>query len=309
MLIISQKRKRREYRVARKAAFARPEPGFSLYEGRTRGKRMKYTFSDGDEDSDSMSRRSTRNATPLETGPTITASGRQVRPRVGGVYGETMHYDQRRDLEQVLGESGVEDSEDMPTTAPSGRPMRAATRQSNTVTRQRETYDADGDEGSDSDDAQSSGKEWSGNEEEPDAEESEELDEDEDVSDDEELEHEDVREDENTVESLVVKLSYRKKPEPDRPSSLQSSWPKEKPVMISEVQSHGSPKIGLQANGLGQHESVSQQREDSLAMGTSNGDHGPPALVNGYGKHEGTMQAGHSPRAQPQVTMQRMDVS
>ncbi|KAI5279402.1 hypothetical protein KEM54_004182, partial [Ascosphaera aggregata] len=35
-----EKRKRRDYRLARKAAFARPEPGFSLYEGRTRGKKM-----------------------------------------------------------------------------------------------------------------------------------------------------------------------------------------------------------------------------------------------------------------------------
>ncbi|KAI1104650.1 hypothetical protein F4804DRAFT_179298 [Jackrogersella minutella] len=79
-----EKRKRREYRVMRKEQFKRPEPGFSSYEGRTRGKRMKYTYSD-DEDflSDSTLRRSsrnTRNPTPAEpAGPVVTASGRRVK--------------------------------------------------------------------------------------------------------------------------------------------------------------------------------------------------------------------------------------
>ncbi|GAW21777.1 hypothetical protein ANO14919_113020 [Xylariales sp. No.14919] len=78
-----EKRKRREYRLMRKEQFKRPEPGFSMYEGRTRGKRIRYTYSD-DEDfySDSTTRRSTRNTgthTPAESaGPVTTASGRQV---------------------------------------------------------------------------------------------------------------------------------------------------------------------------------------------------------------------------------------
>ncbi|GAB1320182.1 hypothetical protein MFIFM68171_10392 [Madurella fahalii] len=79
-----EKRRRREYRQMRKEQFRRPEPGFSLYEGRTRGKRMKYTYSDDEADfSDSTARRSTRNTrnhTPAEpSGPVTTASGRQVR--------------------------------------------------------------------------------------------------------------------------------------------------------------------------------------------------------------------------------------
>ncbi|KAL8874544.1 MAG: hypothetical protein Q9174_000131 [Haloplaca sp. 1 TL-2023] len=84
------KRKRREYRLARKAQFVRPEPGFSLYEGRTRGKKTKYTYSDEDEvGSDAQSiRRSNRQSglsTPAEPArPTVTASGRQVRSRYGG---------------------------------------------------------------------------------------------------------------------------------------------------------------------------------------------------------------------------------
>ncbi|KAK0753299.1 hypothetical protein B0T18DRAFT_336777 [Schizothecium vesticola] len=79
-----EKRRRREYRQMQKERFKRPEPGLSLYEGRTRGKRMKYTYSDEEEFySDSTNRRSarnTRNATPAEpSGPVTTASGRQIR--------------------------------------------------------------------------------------------------------------------------------------------------------------------------------------------------------------------------------------
>ncbi|KAI0199640.1 hypothetical protein F4808DRAFT_451272 [Astrocystis sublimbata] len=83
-----EKRKRREYRLQRKEQFKRPEPGFSMYEGRTRGKRMKYTYSD-DEDmySDSTttannrrSARTTGSHTPAEpAGPVTTASGRQIK--------------------------------------------------------------------------------------------------------------------------------------------------------------------------------------------------------------------------------------
>ncbi|KAM3557285.1 hypothetical protein MY1884_004604 [Beauveria asiatica] len=79
-----EKRRRRDYRQMRKEQFKRPEPGFSMYEGRTRGKRVKYTYSD-DEDafySDSTNRRSTRTTganTPAESAPLTTASGRQIR--------------------------------------------------------------------------------------------------------------------------------------------------------------------------------------------------------------------------------------
>lgn len=56
---------------------------------------MRYTYSDEEGiDSDATtSRRSTRNTgthTPAEAGPTITQSGRQVKSRHGGVYGESM---------------------------------------------------------------------------------------------------------------------------------------------------------------------------------------------------------------------------
>lgn len=91
--------------MQRKATFQ--HPGFSLYEGRTRGKRTRYTYSDeegeDDDDDDDASglsetmlgaRRSTRNSgafTPADPSrSTTTASGRQVRSRMGGVYGESI---------------------------------------------------------------------------------------------------------------------------------------------------------------------------------------------------------------------------
>ncbi|CZR59147.1 uncharacterized protein PAC_09039 [Phialocephala subalpina] len=126
-----EKRKRREYRAIRKQQFKRPEYGASMYEGRTRGKRIKYTYSDEDgEDiySDATTtRRSTRNTgthTPVEhTGPTITLSGRQVKPRQGGDYGESM-------LSGALATaaSGYEGTSEEPENeiGAGGRPRRAA---------------------------------------------------------------------------------------------------------------------------------------------------------------------------------------
>jgi hypothetical protein len=94
-----------------------------MYEGRTRGKRMKYTFSDEDDEaySDATStRRSTRNTgthTPVEpSGPTITQSGRQVKSRQGGTYGESM-------LSGQVANAGAQSDEE---EVLSGRPRRAA---------------------------------------------------------------------------------------------------------------------------------------------------------------------------------------
>ncbi|KAK6534770.1 hypothetical protein TWF281_006071 [Arthrobotrys megalospora] len=74
-----QKRKRREYRSARKAAFS--NPGVSLYEGRTRGNKAKYTF-DSDEEGGYTSGRTTRasrRASPTTNEPYVTGSGRVTR--------------------------------------------------------------------------------------------------------------------------------------------------------------------------------------------------------------------------------------
>ncbi|KAI1194094.1 hypothetical protein F5X97DRAFT_16733 [Nemania serpens] len=116
-----EKRKRREYRLIRKEQFKRPEPGFSMYEGRTRGKRIKYTYSD-EEDfySDSTTRRSTRNTgthTPAEpAGPVTTASGRQIKApsrmtvdasnNIVTTTGPTQEIEDTRSKEELTGAGG-----------------------------------------------------------------------------------------------------------------------------------------------------------------------------------------------------------
>ncbi|KAF3925632.1 hypothetical protein ABW21_db0207037 [Orbilia brochopaga] len=76
-----QKRKRREYRHARKAAFR--NPGVSLYEGRTRGHKAKYTFESDESGGGYASGRATRSnrasgrETPVEN--YVTGSGRVTR--------------------------------------------------------------------------------------------------------------------------------------------------------------------------------------------------------------------------------------
>ncbi|GES66909.1 hypothetical protein ATEIFO6365_0004009900 [Aspergillus terreus] len=193
-----EKRKRRDYRIARKAQFARPEPGFSLYEGRTRGKKLKYTYSD-DEDifSDGLpaTRRSTRNtsgvSTPIEpAGPRFTASGRQIRSRAGGLYGETL----------LSGQRDEEEEEE------EGRPQRTRTTRANGY-----TYEMDYEMGEGSDGGESSGNEWQGGEEEDENE--FEGDDEEEVSGDESVVNAENR-------SLVVQLRYNKDKMPSGESAL-----------------------------------------------------------------------------------------
>ncbi|CCX12044.1 hypothetical protein FPQ18DRAFT_109012 [Pyronema domesticum] len=99
-----KRRQKREYRLTRKALFSQPS-GISLYEGRTRGKRIKYTFSDAEDDAGSSfdggsrsgrSRRESPSVSAISGGdrgerdnePRYTASGRQIRRPQMGEYGE-----------------------------------------------------------------------------------------------------------------------------------------------------------------------------------------------------------------------------
>ena len=216
---IFQKRRRRDYRLARKAQFVRPEPGFSLYEGRTRGKRPRYTYSDEEDGgSDALSiRRSHRHSgisTPAESsGPTFTASGRQVRSRHGGTYGETMLSGQQDTTEQsrIGGLDEVEDDEDEGEPRSRGRPRRAA-RQNRIKPKpfsrkQTEGYDSLGSM-EDESDVTSSGNEWDGgDEDEPDDQvDDEEEDEDVNMSDNSKV----GDEEDDSRQSLVVSLRYAK---------------------------------------------------------------------------------------------------
>lgn len=169
-----------------------------MYEGRTRGKKLKYTYSD-DEDifPDGLpSRRSGRNTsttvTPAEPArPRFTASGRQIRSRAGGLYGEAPLAGQKED--------SADDEEDYE------RPQRTRT----TIHPNGYSgYDADDLE----DDAESrsggsdSEKEWqSGEGEDNDIEED---DEDDDASEDELM---------SNPPSLIVRLRYRRGAKQNKP--------------------------------------------------------------------------------------------
>ena len=213
-----QKRRRRDYRLARKAQFVRPEPGFSLYEGRTRGKRPRYTYSDEEDGgSDALSvRRSHRQSgisTPAESsGPTFTASGRQVKSRYGGTYGRTVLGGQQDGTEHLgTGEmDAAEDDEDEPRSR--GRPRRAAQQNRSNVKafsrKHAKGYDSLGSMDDESD-ATSTGNEWDGgDEDEPDDNiDDEDEDEDIDMSDDSRAEDEE----DDPRQSLVVSLRYAKR--------------------------------------------------------------------------------------------------
>jgi hypothetical protein len=164
-----------------------------MYEGRTRGKRMKYTYSEDEDDYTSDApdvRRSTRGH-DISSGPTVTASGRQVRTRFGNLYGSA------RESPATDGFDRSDRSEE-PATA-NGR-----------STRSRGALDgwANGeshiagynevDEMDEEDDAVSSGEEWQG-EDEMDGK-----------MDDEDEEMSEATDEELEPQSLIVKLQYRK---------------------------------------------------------------------------------------------------
>ncbi|KAL8710962.1 MAG: hypothetical protein Q9220_004561 [cf. Caloplaca sp. 1 TL-2023] len=166
------KRKRREYRMARKAQFVRPEPGFSLYEGRTRGKRMKYTFSDEEDlGSDAISTRPSNRqsgvSTPVEPlRPTVTASGRQVKSRYATGSGEPTMNGQRQ-LDETQESGGIDPAEEngynQSRPAGTGR----VTRTRGGMAKHAKDYGStdDADTGSD---VTSSGHEWDGDDDEAD---------------------------------------------------------------------------------------------------------------------------------------------
>ncbi|KAL8855149.1 MAG: hypothetical protein Q9221_000055 [Calogaya cf. arnoldii] len=207
------KRKRREYRMSRKAQFTRPDPGFSLYEGRTRGKRIKYTYSDEEDvGSDALStRRSNRQSgvsTPAEpTRPTVTASGRQVKSRYGGAYGETILSGQHENGRAVSvgGGDGTADAEESVSTRVRGG--RATRGRSKCKAGSLINDDVSSDEADEGSDVTDSGQEWDGGNDDADDHADDEVEDDEmndDISEDE-LAMDDVS---LQPRSLVVSLRY-----------------------------------------------------------------------------------------------------
>ncbi|KAI0024922.1 hypothetical protein F4780DRAFT_483212 [Xylariomycetidae sp. FL0641] len=197
-----EKRKRREYRLQRKEQFKRPEPGFSMYEGRTRGKRMKYTYSD-DEDfmTDSTgprrSARTTRAHTPAEpAGPVTTASGRQVKAP------SRMTVDSSNNIVTTSPTEAEVPGQKESSVGPGGRPRRAAAVNHGTngwapSTRKGKSYNSMDDEESDDASEPDLGDDEDDHVPDDDSDEEDELDEDEEMAD-EELN--------DSPKSMVVKL-------------------------------------------------------------------------------------------------------
>ncbi|KAL9601733.1 MAG: hypothetical protein Q9219_002344 [cf. Caloplaca sp. 3 TL-2023] len=222
------KRKRREYRVARKAQFTRPMPGFSLYEGRTRGKRIKYTFSEEEDGaSDGLSARvSNRHSgvsTPYESAqPTVTASGRQVRSRYGGAYGETRTSTQHDhgQTSSIGGLDGTDDDEKpQQSVLRSGRATRSEKRKE--LTHAEDSESADGMD--DDSDTTESGQEWNGGDED-------EADDHVDNGQDDDNMTDDISEDELAISSvphpqrsLVISLRYPKPVPLSTPAALNGA--------------------------------------------------------------------------------------
>ncbi|PQE22310.1 hypothetical protein CJF32_00004674 [Rutstroemia sp. NJR-2017a WRK4] len=249
-----EKRRRREYRQARKEQFKRPEHNFSMYEGRTRGKRMKYTYSDDEDEiySDTTgSRRSTRNTgtnTPAEpAAPTVTQSGRQVRSRVGGAYGESMlsgthstnaNYDdvEMEDAEEVSG----------------SRPRRAAApgRGSTWASKGKHIEGYNSVDEMDDDEEDDASEQDYGDDEEDDDQIS--LVSDKDAADDETDEDEDMEGENEVKKSLIVKLPV-KTPTPEKKKTTIKLRLSPQPNAASDAESTAedavSPVPAIKADG------------------------------------------------------------
>lgn len=213
-----------------------------MYEGRTRGKRMKYTFSDEEEElSDILgTRRSTRNSgreTPnAPAGPTVTASGRHVRARATGMYGESLVSGQTTErASPATGEYVRSDASEEPQPT-HGRSTRAAAKGANGWPKGRkhiETYNSV-DEMDDEDDATSSGGEWDGGDEDEDAEQM-------DLNDDDDHSRDESSDDEVVPKSLVVRFKYTKGALPPSPNPAPD---KEEHVAPPSAEKNSAVPIG-----------------------------------------------------------------
>lgn len=258
---------------------------------------MRYTYSDDEDDgSDALSsRRSTRQSgvsTPAElTGPTVTASGRQVRSRLHGMYGESILVDQRKEIENeraLPASSELEDDGEMAGT--DGRPRRT-TRQGR-PSRKQEVYGDDDGLGDESE-VDSADDGWSGYEDEPDEAEIEpdvdEDDEDDEVSaDDSEVDDADIEE--GPPRSLVVQLRYKKKPTVSYEANGRKgdlvldkkelnlggdSNALMEPVVVKPATTIADPKQNYPSNGLPHHFSPPSESKPFVNGNSSTNLQGP----------------------------------
>ncbi|KAL8926761.1 MAG: hypothetical protein Q9208_002835 [Pyrenodesmia sp. 3 TL-2023] len=279
------KRKRREYRMARKAQFTRPDPGFSLYEGRTRGKRIKYTFSDEEDGgSDALStRRSDRHSgisTPAEPArPTVTASGRQVRSRHGGAYGEMLSTEQHVQGQTLAigGVDGIDEEEEAQYTRT--YPNRATRNRAQKI-RQR-GGENDSTEGLDDEsDITSSGHEWVGGDDD-------EADDHVDDGDDEEMD-EDMSEDE---------LGTDHEPQPQRTLVVSLRYPPKTTLSIAAPPEQLRDKV--EANGLSDQAPPPEANPFAQPFRPHRTEPDPDNALSSTTNHITMATGGHHP--QPQI--------
>ncbi|KAL5614771.1 hypothetical protein BROUX41_004860 [Berkeleyomyces rouxiae] len=198
-----EKRRRREYRLKTKERFLRPDPGQSLYEGRTRGKRVKYTFSDEEEVfTDYSARRSTRNTrnhTPEDAPPSAQHSRSTRSTRLN------------QDAQMSGTESLANDSRE-PSVGPNGRPRRQAVQNQGS---KRKSLHIDELNGASDEDEQSVAEVDDGDEHIP--EDSNSYDEDEFASDD------DIGEDDEEVVQKSKNKASKAKTALETPNGLNNS--------------------------------------------------------------------------------------
>lgn len=250
---------------------------------------MKYTYSDDEGVSDAFStRRSNRNSghsTPVEpSGPTFTASGRQVRSRHGGAYGESMLSGQADSLEtRSIGvvDGADEDDEEGPVSR--GRPRRAV-QQNGLQPKPRLRKHIEGynslDSMDDESDAASSGG-WDGGDDESDDHAEDDEAEDVDMSDGEDK---DSGEEEDDVrQSLVVSLRYLKS------HSSQSTEETQRDRAISKDRSlqQSVPYIAAMSSNMTQPPST-QEPQHGLAVSKEKNQ--APSIRSDFENHVDTNQ-------------------
>jgi len=185
-------------------------------------------------------RRSNRQSgisTPAESaGPTFTASGRQVRSRVGGAYGETMLSGQHEDDLQKAAENTEHVGDEDGQTVTYGRGQRSAGRNARVRNHKRDLKSYDG---TDEDSAApTSVEEWEGGDGDDDADVDDQMidnadEEDLEMSDDEVSVADDEDQDQDNEakrSSLIVSLRYQGDASP-RPS-VNGLHQREDPPMI-----------------------------------------------------------------------------
>lgn len=211
---------------------------------------MRYNYDDdfGDDSDELSNQRSTRQSnrsTPADMGPVVTASGRQVRARGGGMYGESLLSGQATNADTPGSEDFDDKLEASEAPRTMARPGRVGALDGNRKRKHIDGYNAV-DQMSDEDDASESENEWNGGDDEEEvddnAAEDEDEDDEEDMSEDEDDEH-------LEPSSRIVKLKigrHSELPNGDGTSEMAKQESKIETPTVNGLSAQGLPKEDLQ---------------------------------------------------------------